>query len=202
MYVPRRANALRGLPGLDSRLAGSIGVFARDRYSPIEDWHIVGEHGEPQFRRNLDGVTREYYEGPGPYRRVPVNWDSHSSYSPVAFFRDTAGMVHLRGGLERTGGWTAGSYTVAGGRSDSQMAFAMPFGYRPAFDVGFECAARGEALWESSTSGSFLLEIWSGYGAYTPGRVWVETVSPSTIWLDGLMYPADPAEIPPNVVPN
>ena len=192
MYVPRRANALRGLPGLDARLAGSIGVLARDRFSLIEDWHVVGEHGEPDFHRYRGWAeeTQKYNSSPNRW----VYWQSESHYLSGAFVRDTAGTVHLRGALQ-VEEW------IDERSPRGAAAFTLPRGYRPIeYQEEFECAARGP--YANRADGAYPIAIW-GASSLDPGRV-VSGLAfePHVIWLDGIMFPADPAEIPPNVVPN
>ncbi len=106
METARRFDVFRFWDALDSRLNGAVTVGARERFAAIEDWHVIGEPDEPRFRSYpVAGIRYEHGD------------------SPVSFFRDTSGMVHLRGELVRVeGGNTIEAYFYP--------PFALPPGYR------------------------------------------------------------------------
>lgn len=72
-----------------------------------EDWHYVGDPGEPAFETGWEN-----------YSASPVE---QSSWSPCSFRKDPSGLVMLRG-LVKNG--TTGSGTTT-------PVFTLPMGYRP-----------------------------------------------------------------------
>jgi hypothetical protein len=111
----RRFDVFRFFDSLDSRLQGAVTVGARERFAPIEDWHIVGGPDEPRFRSYPASVFTN------PDLRGPIFYDHGAS--PVSFFRDTSGVVHLRGELVRSE--HGNIYNPF-----QYPAFALPPGYR------------------------------------------------------------------------
>lgn len=202
-HVARRAGALRGIPGLDARLTGSIAALARDRLAPIEDWHIVGDTGEPGFRA-YPGAAIRYEHGD----------------SPVRFFRDTSGMVHLAGQLVRVG-----TPRQLSELSVSYPPFALPPGYRPERAPGqfrystLATVLRSDEYIDSDYDAGVVAV--SSRGHYDPDGLSVympsllisggllaggvglgfggsDALMPGdATWLDGIRFLADPAEIPP-----
>jgi hypothetical protein len=120
METARRFDVFRFWETLDSRLSGAVTVGARERFAAIEDWHIVGEPGEPRFRSYPSSAFPSYRDVP---TTGPIIYEHGAA--PVSFFRDTSGMVHLRGELVR----------VEQGRNNHDTPlyppFALPPGYRP-----------------------------------------------------------------------
>jgi hypothetical protein len=72
---------------------------------PQEAWHVVGAAGEPVFEHGF----RDYPPNPP------------GSYERLAFFKDAAGIVHLKGGAED-------------GEADKSV-FRLPPGFRPASET-------------------------------------------------------------------
>ncbi len=116
----RRFDVFRFWDALDSRLNGAVTVGARERFAAIEDWHVIGEPGEPQFRIYPASGFPHYSGEPRPTGGIRYE---HGD-SPVSFFRDTSGMVHLRGELVRPEWGTHTEYAA------NYPAFALPVGYR------------------------------------------------------------------------
>lgn len=85
---------------------------------PSEPWHVVGDPGEPKFLASWFSIG--------------------TSYGPVSFYKDQAGIVHLEG--------PAGGGSGIGG----EEIFKLPAGFRPAnhtflaFPVLCECDGRLE----------------------------------------------------------
>lgn len=73
-----------------------------------EAWHVVGAGGEPAFQNSW------------------VNMGG--SFPTAAFYKDAAGIVHLRGGV------TAGA---------ASTIFTLPAGYRPAFSEDYAQSQNG-----------------------------------------------------------
>ena len=72
---------------------------------PQEAWHAVGAPGEPLFEHG--------------FMNYPLS--PPASYERLAFFKDAAGIVHLKGG-------------VLGGAADKSV-FRLPPGFRPASET-------------------------------------------------------------------
>lgn len=109
------ANPIRSILNRLTSLEG--GELAED--VPAEDWHIVGEEGEPDF-------------GAG--------WSRFPDGLEPSFYKDKAGMVHIRG-----------SYAFSG--VGGFVLFTLPEGYRPDItdDAGVRLAF-AIALWDSSAN--------------------------------------------------
>lgn len=71
----------------------------------LEDWHIVGEVGEPSYENGWESY----------------NTDPTSGWGGAAFYKDPFGVVHLRG-------------LVNNGTADATI-FTLPSGYRPQLDL-------------------------------------------------------------------
>lgn len=68
----------------------------------VEDWHNVGDVGEPAFGTNWRNDT------------------AGSGYADCSFYKDGLGIVRLQGAVEYTAGTGAGT-----------VVFTLPAGYRP-----------------------------------------------------------------------
>lgn len=82
-----------------------------------EDWHLVGEEGEPAFENSWTNYTANPVAGSG--------------WSPCSFRKDPSGLVMLRG-------------LVKSGSSAAATVFTLPKGYRPANIPHTGCVADGE----------------------------------------------------------
>ncbi|MDQ3349668.1 MAG: hypothetical protein M3545_17110 [Acidobacteriota bacterium] len=116
METARRFDVFRFLDSLDPRLQGAVTVGARERFAAIEDWHIVGEPDEPGFRSYPASAFND------PAVTFGIRYE-HGNV-PVSFFRDTSGVVHLRGELVRV---EQGQNHYG---SNGFPPFALPPGYR------------------------------------------------------------------------
>lgn len=86
------------------------GSYPNPGLAPIEAWHEVGTAGEPTFQNG---------------------WSNFSGYSTLAFAKDSAGFVHLKGTI------TGGSFTVP--------VFTLPAGYRPEQNLAVGVAIQRDA---------------------------------------------------------
>lgn len=90
-----------------------------DGIIPTEPWHEVGTAGEPGFATNGDGFCMD---GVG----VDPCWTNFdSNHNSAAFFKDPAGVVHLKGLV------VSQCYPCTNG-FDLEIIFTLPPGYRPA----------------------------------------------------------------------
>lgn len=156
MQVGRRFDVMRWLENLDSRLEGAAVVGARERLSPIEDWHTVGELDEPYF---FHLPTRSSLVKDNPnYKGIRyMQAENNLGAAPLGFFRDTAGIVRMRGAIESKFKKTEGNGSTStnfpsslapdstetasvgldgnglwySGSDTDGAAFQMPPGYRP-----------------------------------------------------------------------
>ena len=121
---------------------------------PQEGWHVVGAPGEPQFEHSFTN-----------YPLTPS-----ASFERLAFFKDAAGIVHLKGG-------------VLGGGADKSV-FRLPPGFRPASEMFLEfpvsCGACG-------ASGINLADIF-GSNTGADGEVRSPGVS---MFVDGISFRAE-----------
>ena len=131
-----------------------------------ELWHVVGNPGEPQY-----GAPPEEECQWGPYEDQPSEWP------PAAFFKDQAGIVHLRGlvkVMDRTVdlcNWSSPA---------SHVVFVLPEGYRPVGSVLLSTLANGEpARVDVKENGSVQVG--------TPPS---EEAAKSWVTLDGLSFRA------------
>jgi len=110
MDTARRFDFMRWLQDVDERLNGAVAVGARERLSPIEDWHEVGSgYPEPVFN---------------------PRWEQYGNdFAPVGFYRDTSGVVHFRGAARLMS-------EPAPGRGQGTI-FRLPVGYRPEEQLAF-----------------------------------------------------------------
>jgi hypothetical protein len=89
-------------------LAGS---YPNPGLAPIEAWHEVGASGEPAFQSG---------------------WSNFGGFSTMAFAKDSAGFVHLKGTV------SAGTFAAP--------VFTLPAGYRPAQNLAVPVAIERDAL--------------------------------------------------------
>lgn len=102
-------------------------VVARLALPPeVEDWHVIGDPGEPDFltgKENSDGTGAD----------APA-W-GHSENEPVAFYKDPFGVVHLRGMVIFLGAFREEApdpeKTELTEHAFEQRALILPEGYRP-----------------------------------------------------------------------
>lgn len=100
-------------------LAGS---YPNPGLAPIEAWHEVGAAGQPAFQGG---------------------WTNFGSgFTTMAFAKDSAGFVHLKG-------------TVTGGAFFPAIVFTLPAGYRPAQSLALGVAIERDAT--VSTTGDVQL---------------------------------------------
>jgi hypothetical protein len=98
--------------------------------------------------------------------------DFGGSYSPAAYFKDSCGIVHLRGLIK------GGAFSSPGG---DKPVFTLPAGYRPA----------GQELHGACSSGSSTDNPRMGRVDITPdGRVFVVGGSNAWITLCGISFRA------------
>jgi hypothetical protein len=187
METARRFDVFRFWDALDSRLNGAVTVGARERFAAIEDWHVIGEPDEPRFRSYPASAFPVYPGEPHPTGGI---YYEHGA-SPVSFFRDTSGMVHLRGELVRPE-WGNNNFDAY-----FYPPFALPPGYRE----------RGELTSFFSVAGSRpgrateeydrpVVEIYHGgvFSAADRGMVKIASGlhAGASIYLDGIRFLAAP----------
>lgn len=111
----------------------TLGTTPFDWSGLVEDWHVIGDPGEPDFPmgfENADGTGAE----------IPA-WE-HSPDAPVAFYKDPLGVVHLRGAAVFLGAFKEElppdpeypQYHVY-----EERVFTLPEGYRPPALGGWVC---------------------------------------------------------------
>ena len=97
-------------PGVVSTPKLADGAVTAAKLAPAENWHTVGEPGEPAFRGGAADQHPDYVcSSPDPQ---PAGCPT---YYPVGFYKDPLGVVHLRGSFK------LGNDTIA---------FQLPPGYR------------------------------------------------------------------------
>ena len=87
------------------------GNYPNPTFAPIEAWHEVGAAGQPAFQNG---------------------WSNYGGFSTMAFAKDSAGFVHLKG-------------TITGGTFDVPV-ITLPVGYRPGQNLVTPVAIERDAL--------------------------------------------------------
>jgi hypothetical protein len=135
--------------------------------APSENWHLVGSPGEPAFQNS---------------------WQNAGSATPVAFYKDRSGIVHLTG-------------EAFGGPSNNTI-FQLPVGYRPgngkALNFGVACSCsytaadpQGGSVTLSTQTGRVFIDG-SGGNASLEGRVVLFNAgSEAAVSLDGIAFRAE-----------
>jgi len=96
--------------------------------------------------------------------------DANNVHYDAGYYKDTLGIVHLRGNLKNLGGTNMGVDT---------KVFTLPAGYRPAKQYAFITAAY------QGSSPVVRIDVSSAGGVY------VRTTYGSTIFLDGISFRAE-----------
>jgi hypothetical protein len=96
--------------------------------STIEAWHEVGSSGEPQFTGSAscpqpDGTTRTCTWG---------NADTTTTHNSAAFFKDSSGIVHLKGYVTAPNCGALQNNCMGLNASVLPQIYILPVGYRPA----------------------------------------------------------------------
>lgn len=164
--------------------------FAGSAGAAVEDWHVVGDPGEPAFPtgfENPDGTGAE----------IPA-W-LHSEDAPVAFFKDPFGVVHVRGMALFQQAFVAAPPEGEPEREHAweERLFTLPAGYRPPavcrFASGYELSPT------SHTAAEIVLAIHpdgrlGDFEALTeptnPGIGSISADKGTGIWLDGISFRA------------
>jgi hypothetical protein len=178
----RRFDVFRFWDALDSRLNGAVTVGARERFAAIEDWHIIGEPDEPGFRSYPASAFGDSTVTGG------IRYEHGDS--PVSFFRDTSGVVHLRGELVRVE-WGRNIYGTRG-----FPPFVLPPGYRaPGTGTDFFSVAGSRPSRNTDQSDQPLVSI-SQAGRLPASRgqveIYVGLPAGASIHLDGIRFLAAP----------
>lgn len=126
---------------------------------PLEDWHVVGDNGEPEFEKietsqgpqqlwltpgdPFPGAGSEWEPEPGSYQAEHKAW----GVPRLAFYKDPLGVVNLRGGAVALANpytlWDEGKAETPNweeaGASDADVrahhVFVLPVGYRPEVEI-------------------------------------------------------------------
>jgi hypothetical protein len=150
------------LDGLDS----TDFALDSDLPAPAEGWHIVGSQGEPGFA-NINPVNciwQEYEPGPG-------------EWGPVGFFKDQAGVVHLKGMARMV------EVPDNGVCWQDQVIFVLPEGYRP----------QHTALLSTLAGGAPARVDVKPDGRVVVGSPATEQTAKDWVSLDGLTFRAAPS---------
>lgn len=138
----------------EAPLFGSVGISGRSEERVA--WHLVGDPGEPDFITipsdqgeierwirpgdPFPGAGSIWTPEPGTYRAEHKGW----AVPPLAFFKDSKGFVHLRGGAVGLANpyslWdeeeTPTNWGEVEGLDEEELregrVFVLPPGYRPA----------------------------------------------------------------------
>jgi hypothetical protein len=102
-----------GPPGPATGAAGGAlsGNYPNPGLAPIEAWHEVGAAGQPTFQNG---------------------WSNFGGFSTMAFAKDSAGFVHLKGTI------TAGTFAAP--------VITLPAGYRPGQNLAVPVAIQRDAI--------------------------------------------------------
>ena len=111
--VAEKERGLQGAPGPSSGAAGgeSTGTNPDPTPKPPETWHEIGAVGEPAFQNSWAGVA---------------------SNSTPAFYRDSFGVVHLKGPVEDG--------------ANNTTVFTLPRNSRPAETMNFAVVSHAPSL--------------------------------------------------------
>jgi hypothetical protein len=129
----------------------SSAAFVKTANEPV---HVVDAPGEPGFQNNY------------------ANYGS--GFSTVGFYKDSTGIVHLRGTLVKTTGTFDGS-----------AVYTLPAGYRPPQILSMPAAVdSGSGALQINTDGSVIVYCWTGPCTTGVGGVGVG------VGMDGLTFRA------------
>lgn len=142
-----------------------------------EDWHFVGDPGEPDFFQgkrlsNMEGPdVPAWGSAPSPPETTaeeeeagvwPIISYPYTKDAPVGFYKDQLGIVHLRGAAVHFGAWRDEA------RREGRM-FVLPVGYRPdkvhsweipvVYDGEFTNTNYGFAVMPDGTCGDYLSTV-------------------------------------------
>jgi hypothetical protein len=107
----------------------SSAAFVKTASEPV---HVVDAPGEPGFQNNYTNYG--------------------SGFSTVGFYKDSTGIVHLRGTLKKLSGTFDGS-----------AVFTLPAGYRPPQILSLPAATdSGSGALQIGTDGSVVVYCWTG----------------------------------------
>jgi hypothetical protein len=123
---------------------------------PPEPWHEVGAAGEPDFQNGYSNIEAGGMEN-------------------VAFIKDQAGFVHLKGGVAAVG--------------KSGVIFQLPAGYRPASGKNLRFAVACEGCGASATTVRAVV-LGPGQDPSEAGGVVVDTPL-NAVWLEGITFRAE-----------
>ena len=123
------------------------GAVTAAKIGPHEAVHVVGAPGEPPFGTGGDGDC--VWRNPGAGEGV-------SGLSPVGFYKDQLGQVHLQGiavGEDATGG--DATCALSPTQIDDGVVFTLPAGYTPAALQFFADGGGGGTLIVPASGGTF-----------------------------------------------
>jgi hypothetical protein len=128
-----------------------------------EEWHEIGAPGEPTFGDGWTNATPTYICGGQSAGCV--------EYNTAGFYKDSLGVVHLKGAIKLDVGSCNGC---------SSIAFRLPEGYRPAKAAVFDPA--------SDRSGFDVFVLYDGYFQVSRPEGFSGTYHHS---LDGITFRAE-----------